>query len=100
MEKAPPLVSRRIGDIADAQASHAEAVLLGIERPERFAEGLAHPVAAVRPDRDIDADALAARIEPDGMIRRGEDHVLDAGGACRLEQVVAADDIGVEDRRP
>ena len=34
------------------------------------------------------------------MVRRGEDDALDARLACRLEQIVAADDIGVEDRLP
>src|SRR5262249_46243385 len=45
-------------------------------------------------------DALRARIKPNSVIGRREHHALDAGAARRLEQIVAADDIGVEDRLP
>ena len=60
-DRQPPLVERRVADIADAQAGDAQAVLVGIERAERLAEGLADAVAAVRAHRDVDADAFCAR---------------------------------------
>ena len=66
------LSSGRVADIADAQAGHAQAVLVGIERAERFAERLAHAVAAVRAHRHVDADALrrADKIRPRDWRRR------------------------------
>ena len=66
-------IDGRVGDIADAQASHAQAVLVGIHRSERFAERLADAVAQIRAHRRVDADAAAARIESDGMIGGRED---------------------------
>ena len=96
----PPPVGRRVADIADPQTGDAYPVLLGIERAERFAERLADAVAAVRAHRHIDADALVARIEADGVIGGGEYHALDAGAAGGLEQIVSADDIGLQDRVP
>ncbi|MEY9984904.1 hypothetical protein ABH995_004241 [Bradyrhizobium yuanmingense] len=41
-----------------------------------------------------------ARIEADGVVRRGEHHALDAFAVRRLEQIVAADDVGLEDLIP
>ena len=75
-------------------------MFLGIERAERFAERLADAVTAVRAHRHIDADALVARIEADGVIGGGEYHALDAGAAGGLEQIVSADDIGLQDHVP
>src|SRR5262249_49319892 len=69
-DRQAPLVDRHVGDIADAQTGDAQTVLVGIERTERLAERLAHAVAAVRPDPHIDADALRARIETDGVTGR------------------------------
>jgi hypothetical protein len=48
----------------------------------------------------VGADAAGARIEADRVIRRGEDDALDLGAARRLEQVVAADNVGAVDRLP
>src|SRR5712692_2957698 len=99
-DRQPALVGGRIGDIADAQAGGAQPVLEGVERRERFAEGLAGAVAGVGPDRRFDADATLARIEADRMVRRREHDPLGPAAARGLEQVVAADDIGVEDSLP
>ena len=55
-------------------------MLVGIERAERFAERLAHAVAAVRAYRHIDANALLAGIESDGVIGGCKHHALDT---CR-----------------
>src|SRR5262245_13091931 len=99
-DRQPPLVDRRIGDVADADAGDAQPIFEGVERAQRLAERLAHAVARVRPHRRVRPDAAAARIEADGVVGRGEDDALDAVPARRLEQVVAADDVGVEDRLP
>src|SRR5262249_39576712 len=63
-------------------------------------ERLAHAVARIRPHRLADADAAAARIEADGVVRRREHDALDPAAVRRLEQVVAADDVGLQDRVP
>ena len=52
--------SGRGADIADAQAGHDHAVLVGVERAQRLAERLADAIAAVGPHRDVGAD-LALR---------------------------------------
>ena len=75
-------------------------MLEGIERGERLAERLAGAVAGVGPHRRLDADPPLPRIEADRMVRRREHDPLDPGAARGLEQIVAADDIGVEDRLP
>src|SRR5665213_2800344 len=75
-------------------------MLVGIERAQRLAEHLADAVAAVRPRRHVGSDSVMARIEAHRMIRRREDDALDALSARRLEQVVAADDVGLQDRIP
>src|SRR5216684_4446231 len=99
-DRQPALVRRRVGDVADAQAADAQAVLEGVERGERLAERLAGAVTGVGPDRRLDPDPPLPGIEADRMIRRREHDPLDPGAARGLEQVVAADDIGVEDRFP
>src|SRR5207302_926714 len=48
----------------------------------------------------VDPDAARARIEADRVIGRREDDALDPFAPRRLEQVVAADDVGAEDRLP
>ena len=48
----------------------------------------------------VDADVVVARIEADGVVGGGEHHALDALAARRLEQIVAADDVGLQDRLP
>ena len=75
-------------------------VLVGIHRAERLAERLADAVTRIRTHRRLDAGAAAARIKTDRMVGGREDDALDAGFARGLEGVVAADDIGIEDRLP
>src|SRR5882724_1539825 len=93
-------VERPRADIADPEAGHDHAVLVGIERAQRLAERLADAIAAVGPHRDVGADLALARIEADGVVGRGEDHALRAGLPRRLEEVVAADDVGIQDLIP
>src|SRR5262249_29334999 len=99
-DRQPPPVDRRVAEIADADAGHAQAVLERIERAERLAERLAHAVARVRAHVMVSADAARARVEADRMVRRCEPDALAAGARRRLEQVVAADDVGMQDRLP
>src|ERR1700746_884352 len=99
-DREPAVIERLVAEIADAQAGHLDAVLVGIERAGCFAKGLAHAVVAVRPRRHIGADSMIARIEANRMVRRREHHALDALPARCLEQVVAADDVGRQDGVP
>src|SRR6202035_1750490 len=96
----PAQIDRRVGEVADADAGHPQAVLIGIERAERFAEGFADAVARIRTHRLVGADLALPRIEADRVVRRGEDNALDFLASRRLEQVVAADDIGLENAVP
>ena len=75
-------------------------MLVGIERADRLAEHLADAVAAVRARGDVGADPVMARIEADRVVGRGEHHALDALFARGLEQIVAADDVGLQDLCP
>ena len=99
-DRQPPNVERHGADIADAQAGDRQAVLVAVHRAQRFAEGLAHAIAAVGPRRDIGADLLAAAMEAHGMVGRGEDHALHTRLLRGIEEVVAADDIGLQDGVP
>ena len=75
-------------------------MLVGIERADRLAEHLADAVAAVRARGDVGADAVMARIEADGVVGGSEDHALDALAVGGLEQIVAADNVGLVDLVP
>jgi hypothetical protein len=75
-------------------------VFVGIERAERLAEHLADAITAIRPRRHVGADMMMARIEADGVVRRGEHDALDALLVRGLEQVVAADDVGLQNIVP
>src|SRR5215471_18538586 len=97
-ESAP--VDRHIAEVADADASNAQSVLVCIKRAERLAERLADAVAGIRTHRGVNSDAPLARIKADRMVRRGEYHPLDAVATRRLEQMVATDDVGLQDRVP
>ena len=99
-DRQPALVDRLRPEIADARAQHADPVLVGIEAGERLAKGFADPVAAVGPRHDPVVDLLGARIEADRVVAGGEDDALDAGSARRLEDIVKADDVALEDHRP
>src|SRR5690242_19725445 len=99
-DRQPAVVERRLAEIADADASHLDAVLVGVERAGGFSECLADAITAVGTRGDVSADPVIARIKADGMVRRGEHHALDALPARRLEQVVTADDVGLQDLIP
>ena len=75
-------------------------MLVGVERAQRLAEGLADAIAAVGPHREVGADLAFAAVEADGVVGRGEDHALHPRLARRLEEIVAADDVGLQDRIP
>ena len=45
-------------------------------------------------------DRLGARIEPDRVVRGRHDDALDAGPARRLEHIVKADDVALENVLP
>ena len=93
-------VGRNVGQVADPDAGDAQTVLERVERSDGFAERLAHAVAGVRAHRVIDPDAAAARIEPDRVVRRSKHHALDAMAARSFEQIVGADDVRLQHRRP
>src|SRR5215813_3874517 len=99
-DRQPPLVERLVVDIADANARHAQPVLVGIERADSLAKCLAHTIAAVWTHSHIHTDLPVARIEADRVIGRGKDDALGTGPVCRLEHVVAANDIGFMDGVP
>src|SRR3954454_3886395 len=75
-------------------------MLVGIKRADRLAKHLADAVAAVRPRGDIGAGAMMTRVETNRVVGRGEDHTLDALSTCGLEQIVAAEEVGLQDVAP
>jgi len=95
-----PAIHRPFRRIADADAENLGAVFVRVESAHALAEDLAETVARIGPDRRIDTDRLRARVEAHRMIAGREDDALDALEPRRLEQVVAADDIGGVDRVP
>ena len=62
------VIERRLAEIADPDAGHLDAVLVGIERADALAEHLADAVAAVRARGDVGADAMMPRVEADRVI--------------------------------
>src|SRR5450755_856637 len=96
----PAVIERLVAEIPDTDAGDLQPVLVGIERTDRFAEHLADAVAAIRPRGDIGADPVMARIKSHSVVRGGENHPLDALPARSLEQIVAADDVGLQDVIP
>src|SRR5262249_53996721 len=99
-DREPAAIDGRVAEIADADAGHAQPMLERVERAERFAKRLAHAVAGVRTQGGMWADPARARIEADHVVRGSEYHAPHALAARRLEQVVAADDVGLQDRLP
>ncbi len=99
-DRQPPAVDRLCPEIADAGAQKTDAVLVGVKAGERFRECFRDTVAAVGARHDPVIDRLAARIKADRVIRGRHDDALDPGAARRLEHVVEADDVAVEDVLP
>src|SRR4051794_9221608 len=99
-DRQPAPVERLVAEIADAEAGHLQPVLVGVERAERFAEHLADAVAAVGTWLHVIVDLAMARIKTDRMVRRSEDNALDALATGGLKEVVAADDVGLQDVVP
>src|SRR4051794_24221156 len=99
-DREPTVIQRLFAEIADPNARHLEPVLVGVERAYCLAEHLADAVAAVRPRRHLGAYAVITRVETNCMVRRGKHHPLHALLARRLEQIVAADDVRLQDIVP
>src|SRR5664280_639635 len=94
------MIQRLVAEIADSKASHLEPMLVGIERADGFTEHLADAVAAVGARGDVGSDPVMPGIKSHGMVRRREHDALDTLPARRLEQIVAADDVGLQDVVP
>src|SRR5258708_2339048 len=94
------MIERLVAEIADPDAGDAEPVLVGIERAHRFPEHLADAVTAVGPRRHIGSYPVMAWIETHRMVRGRKHDALDALFARGFEQIVAADDIGLQDVVP
>src|SRR5689334_13223494 len=94
------MIQRLVAEISDAKAGDPQPVLVGIECAYRFPEHLANAVTAVRARGDIRADAVMARIKTHRMVRRCKHDAFDALFARRLEKIVAADDVGLQDSVP
>src|SRR6478735_10626631 len=62
-DRQPSFIERLVVDIADADACHAQCVLVSIQGTERLAECLAHAIPAIGPHRHIDTDLLVSTIE-------------------------------------
>src|SRR6185436_8483103 len=75
-------------------------VLVGVQAPERLAEHLGDAVAAVGPRVDMVVDGAVAAVEADRVVAGRENDALHAVPARRLENVVAADDVGLQDALP
>src|SRR4051812_13210999 len=99
-DRKPTYVERHRADISDPEAGHDHAMLVGVERTKPLAEHLADAIAAVRTHRHVCADLALARIEADRVVGRGKDHAFDTRLTGCLEQIVAADDVGLQDLVP
>src|SRR5262249_30080844 len=99
-DRQPAMIQRHVSKIADANTGDSEAMLVRMEGADRLAENLADAVAAVRPRRHVGPDPVMARVEADRVVRGREHHALDALAPRRLEQVVAAEDVGLQDIVP
>src|SRR5258708_19064479 len=94
------LVDRARVHVPDADVEDLEAVLVGIEAPDRLAEDLGHAVAAVGPGIDAMVDGLVAAVEACCVGAGREDGALHAIHACGFEDVVRAPDRRLEGRVP
>ena len=99
-DRQPALVDRLRVDVADAHHEHLHAVLVGVEAAQRLAEHLRHAVAAVGLRVGGVVDLLVAAVEAHRVVAGREQDALDAVPARRLEHVVAADDVGLQDPFP
>jgi len=99
-DRKPPVVERLLAKIADPDTGDFHPVLVGIERADRFAKHLADTVTAIGPRRHVGANAMITRVKTTRVVRRGKDHTLDALFPRGLKQIVAADDVGLQDRVP
>src|SRR5262249_53458436 len=99
-DRQPTPIDRRVAEIPDADAGDAQSMLECIKRAERLAEGLPHTITRTRSHGRLARDASGARIKTDHVVRRGEHHPFDALPTRRLEQVIATDDVGLQDRVP
>src|SRR5580704_242936 len=68
-DRQPSMIERLVAEIADPNAGDLHAVLVGIERADRFAESLADAVAAVGPRSHVGADPVMPGIEADRVDR-------------------------------
>src|SRR6516162_3804477 len=75
-------------------------MLIGIERTQSLAEGLADAIARIGSHCDVDANVLVARVEAHRVVGRGKHDALDALPTRGLEEIVAAHDVGLQDRLP
>src|SRR5215213_10129268 len=94
------MIERRVAEVADADAGHAQPMLVRVHGAKRLAERLADTVTRVWPHRLAHADLSTTRIVPDRVVRGCEHDALDPRPARRLEQVVTANDVGLQDRLP
>src|SRR5262245_55106324 len=96
----PALIERLLAQVADPEAEHPQAILVGVKGAQCLTERLAETIAGVGPHGDVGADALHARVEADGVVGGGKHDAASALATRRLEQIAAADDVGVEDPLP
>src|SRR5215472_16678840 len=99
-DRQAPLVDRQGAEVADAHAQKADPVFVGVEAGERLGKRLAKTIAAIRTGQDAMVDRLRTRIKADRVIAGRHDDALYARAARRLEHVVNADDVGLEDDVP
>src|SRR5258707_15607192 len=75
-------------------------MLVGVKRTDRLTECLADSVPRVRAYGDVGADPAPARIEADRVVGRGKYDARHLGEPGGLEQVVATDDVGIQNGIP
>src|SRR6202021_3669225 len=96
----PPVIQRLVAEMSDPDAGYPQAVLVGVQRAHRLPKNLADAIAAVRPRLHVGSDPVMPGIEADRVVRGRKHDAFDALLARRLEQIVAADDVGLQDIVP
>ena len=76
-DREPAPVHRGVAEVADANAGDAQPMLERVERGQRLAERLAHPVAGIGTHGVIHPDAALTGIEADDMVRGRKHHPFD-----------------------